>query len=97
MAGYYEAATKYGLWCHKWHHIQLVLLVDEFVIKYVGKKHALHILKTLEVDYEISTEWEGTNSWDYHAQHANRTCCISMKGYIAKVLLKYGHSISKKP
>ena len=36
-------------------------------------------------------------SWDYHARHANMTCCISMKGYIEKVLLKYGNPIPKKP
>ena len=30
-------------------------------------------------------------AWDYNDQHANRTCRISMNGYIEKVLLKYGH------
>ena len=70
---------------------------------YIGKEHALHLLKTLEVDYEITTDWEGNKfagialAWDYHARHANWTCRISMKGYIAKVLLKYGHPIPKKP
>ena len=29
--------------------------------------------------------------WDYNDQHANRTCRISMNGYIENVLLKYGH------
>ena len=55
------------------------------------------------MDYEITTDWEGTKfsnidlAWNYHARHANRTCRISMKGYIAKFLLKYGHPFSKKP
>ena len=31
-ADYYEAATTPGLWCHKWHPIQFVLLVDDFGI-----------------------------------------------------------------
>ena len=102
-AVYYEAATTPGLWCHDWRPIQLVLLVDDFGIEYIDKEHALHLLKTLEVDYKITTDWEGTKfsgidlGWDYHARHANRTCRISMKGYIAKVLLKYGHPIPKKP
>ena len=79
-----------------------MLLVNDFGIEYVGKEHALHLLNTLELNYEITTDWEGTKfagidlAWDYHAQHANRTCRIYMKGYIAKVLLKYGHPISKK-
>ena len=70
---------------------------------YIGKEHALHLLKTFEVDYEIITDWEGKKSaginlaWDYHTRHANRTRRISMKGYIAKVLLKYGHPIPNKP
>ena len=46
-AGYYEAATTPGLWCHKWRPIQFVLLVDDFVIEYLDKEHALHLLKTL--------------------------------------------------
>ena len=40
---YYEAATTPGLWCYKWRPIQFVLLVDDFGIEYVGKKHALHL------------------------------------------------------
>ena len=28
-ADYYEAATTPSLWCHKWHPIQFVLLVDD--------------------------------------------------------------------
>ena len=63
----------------------------------------LHLLKSLEKNYEITTDWEGTKfsgvdlAWNYHAQHADRTCRISMKGYIEKVLLKYDHPFPKKP
>ena len=77
--------------------------MDNFGIEYLDKEHALHLLKTLEVDYKITTDWEGTKfagidlAWDYHARNAHWTCRISMKGYIAKVLLKYGHPIPKKP
>ena len=75
--------------------------MDNFGIKYVDKEHALHLLKTLKLNYEITTDWEGTKfagidlDWDYNAQHANRTCRISMDGYIAKVFLKYGHPYPK--
>ena len=83
-ADYYEAATTPGLWCHKWRPIQFVLLVDDFGIEYVGKEHILNLLKTLEMDYDITTDWEGTTfygidlAWIYHEQHANRTFPISM-------------------
>ena len=102
-ADYYEAATTPSLWCHKWRPIQFFLLVDNFGIENVGKEHALRILKTLEKDYEITTDWEGTKfsgidlAWNYHVQHADRTCRISMKDYIDKVLLKYNHPFPKKP
>ena len=58
-AGYYEAATTPGIWSHKGRPIQFVLIVDDFGIKYVGKQHALHLLKILEQNYEITTNWEG--------------------------------------
>ena len=79
------------------------ILLHDFSIECVGKEHALHLLKTLEVDYKITTDWEGTKfagidlAWDYHARNAHWTCRIYMKGYIAKILLKYGYPIPKKP
>ena len=35
-SGYYEAATKPGLWRYKWRPIQFSLIVDDFGIEYVG-------------------------------------------------------------
>ena len=102
-AGYYKASTTPGLWNHKWRPIQVFLIVDGFGIEYVGKEHALHLLKTLDQNYDITTDWEGTKfaeidlAWDYNARHVNRTCRISMDGYISKVLLKYGYPSSNKP
>ena len=60
-ANYYEDATTPGLWFHKWRPIQFFLLVENFGIEYVGKEHVLHLLKTLEMDYDITANWEGTN------------------------------------
>ena len=31
-SGNYETTTKPGIWCHKWHPIMFVLVVDDFVI-----------------------------------------------------------------
>ena len=78
-AGYYEAATTPGIWCHKWRPIQFVLIVDDFGIKYVGKQHTLHLLKIVEKNYEITDDWEGKKftginiAWNYDDQHAKRT------------------------
>ena len=46
-AGYYKAATKPGLWRHKWRLIQCFLIVDNLGIKYARKQHAIHLLKIL--------------------------------------------------
>ena len=87
----------------EWRPIKFVLLVDDFGIEYVGNEHALHLLNTLEQNYEITTDWEGTKfsgidlAWDYNARHANWICHIYMDGYISKVCLRYGHPSPKKP
>ena len=102
-AGYYEAATTPGLLRHKWRLVQFVLLVDNLGTEYVGKEHALHLLKTLKLNDEITIDWEGKKfagghlDWDYNARHDNWTCRISIEGYIAKVFLKYGQPSPKKP
>ena len=91
---YYEADTTPGIWSHKWHPVQFVLILDDFGIKYFGKQHALHLLKILEQNYDITTDWEGGGfagidlAWDYNDKHANIPYRISMNGYIEKVLLK---------
>ena len=53
--GYYEASTTTGLWSHTWRHIQFFLIVDDFGIEYVGRQHALHPLKVMEQNYDITT------------------------------------------
>ena len=59
-AWYYEASIAPGLWIHKWQ--QFVLIVDKSSIEYIGKQHALHLLKILEQNYEITTDWKGKYS-----------------------------------
>ena len=68
----------------------------------IGKQHALHLLKILEQNYEITTDWEREKNasidlaWDYNEHHANITCRISLNRYTEKVLLKYGHPRPRK-
>ena len=101
-AVYYEVATTPGLWHHKWRPIQYFLIEDDFVIKYVGKQHALHLLKIMEQNYEITADWEGQKfsginlEWKYTEQHSNRTSRISTNGYIDKLLIKYEHPRPRK-
>jgi hypothetical protein len=74
--GYYQCATTPGLWRHKWRPISFVLIVDDFGIAHVSKRHAVHLLEALQNHYKVTTDWNGAKfagidlTWDYTA----RTC-----------------------
>ena len=78
-SGYYKAYTTPGLWSHKFRPIQFVLTVEDFGIKYVGKQHSLNLLKILEQNHDITTDWEGKKfagiylAWNYNDRYTNRT------------------------
>jgi hypothetical protein len=91
--GYYQCRHTPGLWRHKWRPVLFSLVVDDFGVKYVGKRHADHLVAALKDNYQISEDWEGklycgiTLEWDYK----NRTVDLSMPGYIEAALHKYQH------
>ena len=37
---YFEASPTTGIWLHKWQPIQFMLIVDDFGVEYMGRKHA---------------------------------------------------------
>jgi hypothetical protein len=69
--GYYPARHTPGLWLHKMLPISFPLVVDDFTVKYVGKKHADHLQNALLKTYELATDWAATVysgmtlKWDY--------------------------------
>jgi hypothetical protein len=75
------------------------LLVDDLAVKYVGKQHVEHLQDALLRTYELATDWTATVysgmtlKWDYK----NRTCDISMPGYVSNVLRKFQHDAPKHP
>jgi hypothetical protein len=95
--GYYPARHTPGLWLHKTRPIAFSLIVDDFAVKYVGKQHADHLRNALLQIYELTTDWEAKLclvmylKWDYK----NRTCDISMPGYVSIVLSKFQHDAPK--
>jgi hypothetical protein len=97
--GYYQCLTTPGLWHHKWRPISFVLIVDDFGIKYVGRRHAEHLLMSLQLHYKVTTDWTGSKfagidiAWDY----TKRTCRLTMDNYIDTLLIKYNHPRPKKP
>jgi hypothetical protein len=97
--GYYPARHTPGLLLHKKRSISFTLVVDDLSVKYVGKQHAEHLRNALLRAYELTTHWTATVyygmtlKWDYK----NRTCDISMPGYVSNVLSKFQHDAPKHP
>jgi hypothetical protein len=97
--GYYPPRHTPGLWLHKTRPISFTLVVNDFTVKYVGKQHAEHLRDALLRTYELTTDWTATVysgmtlKWDYK----NRTCDISMPGYLSNVLSKFQHDTPKHP
>jgi hypothetical protein len=95
--GYYPARHTPCIWLQKTRPIDFSLIVDDFEVKYVGKHHADHLRGVLLRSYELTTDWEGkvysgtSLTWDYK----NRTCHISMPGYVSNVLSKFQHDTPK--
>ena len=87
-----------GLWKHKWCPVQFTLVVDDFGVKYVGKEHAQHLKNTLEENYTVTTEWDGTRyigitlDWDYKRRQVH----LSMPNYVKKALKQFQHILKKK-
>jgi hypothetical protein len=97
--GYYPAHHTPGLWIHKTGPIAFSLIVDDLAVKYVGKQHTDHLSGALLRSYELTADWEGklysgmTLKWDCK----NRTCDISMTGYVANFLRKFQHDTPEHP
>jgi hypothetical protein len=90
---YYPARHTPGLWMHKTRPIAFSLVVDDFAVKYMGKQHTDHLRNALLRSYELTTDWAVkvysgmTLKWDYK----NRTCDISMPGYVSDIRSKFQH------
>ena len=97
--GYSPVPHTPGLWRHKLQPITFCLVVNDFGVKYVGREHADHLIQCLRNHYkEIDIDWAGKHfcgihlNWDY----TNRTCNLSMLGYIDHALHKFQHPTPKK-
>ena len=79
--------------------ILFCLIVDDFGIRYVNKRHADHLCNILLEHYDITQDWTGSRfsgidlNWDY----TKFTSRLSIKHYIKNLLLKWGHSLPSKP
>ena len=97
--GYAPVPITPGLWTHKTNPLTFSLVVDDFGIKYVNRADVDHLIATLQKLYVIKTDWDATQycglhlAWDY----VNRTCDISIPGYINRALQRFKHPTPARP
>ena len=97
--GYAPVHHTPGLWRHTWRPISFCLVVDDFGVKYIRKENANHLIQCLRNHYqEVDIDWKGNRfcgvhlDWDYN----QRTCSLSMPGYVTNALHKFQHPPTKK-
>ena len=97
--GYIPTAHNPGLCKHQTRPISFTLVVDEVVLKYVGLKHAEHLVSAIVALYPLTTDREGklycglTLNWDYSAH----TVGITMPGYNPSDLQNFQHPNIQRP
>jgi hypothetical protein len=76
-----------------------MLCVDNFGIKYVGHKHAEHLVTILPKHYRCLQDWDGQRylgmniDWDYNDKKGH----VSMLEYVPEALTRFQHAAPKKP
>jgi hypothetical protein len=65
--GYCECVNTPRHWKHTTRPINFSLIVDDFGIKYVGKEHAEHLIKSLKEKYKLTEDLAGDSY-----------CCITL-------------------
>lgn len=97
--GYYEVPHTPGLWRHLTRPVQFSLVVDDFGVKYVGRKHAQHLIDKLKKWYNLAEDWKGDLycgirlDWNYDDSYVD----ISMPKYVAKILQRFKHKKPSRP
>ena len=96
---YHQCPQTPGLWRHKWRHVLLSLIVDDFGVEYVGKHHTDHLLNALKENYEVTVNEEGdlyaviNLTWEY----VNHACRLTMDNFITNLRATFDHPNPKKP
>ena len=83
--GYKQSQLTPGFWTHTTCPISFTICVDNFGVKYEGKKHAQNLMAVLEEDYTISHDWKGKRylgidlDWYYVLQKVNLSMLLYVK------------------
>jgi hypothetical protein len=94
---YQQSKLVPGLWKHETRPIQYTVVVNDFGVKYIGKKHAQHLNNALEEIYKLTYDWTCkqyiriTLDWDYNKCLVH----LSMPNYMQKALKQFQHKAGK--
>jgi hypothetical protein len=73
--------------------------MDDFGVKYIGKEHNTHLIKTLKKHYKVEEDWEGKQylrilmDWDYNSREVH----LSMLDYVECTLAQFRHPNPETP
>ena len=98
-ARYYEMPHTPVLWKHVSHPIAFTLVMDDFSVKYVGKKNDDHFVSALKRKYKISKDWTGRLycGIDLECNYMACTLDLVMPGYIKTQIQRYKHRKPTRP
>ena len=98
-AGYFEVKHTPGLWRHVSRPVAFSLAVDDFGVKYVGRKNADHLVSAIKRHYPLSEDWKGNLYLGIHLNwnYDERWVDCSMRNYVLRGLQKFRHSPPDKP
>ena len=91
--GYQQSLITPGLWEHATQPISFALCVDNFGVKYVGHKHAEHLLSVINMHCKCLQDWDSKKylrmdiDWDYMQKKVH----VSMLEYVPKALVRLQH------
>ena len=96
---YYQCPQTPGLWRRKWRPVLFYLIVDDFGVEYVGKRHTDHLLNALKKNYEVTVNdkgdlYAGINLTWYYLKLTSR---LTMDDYIANLRAKFNQPNPNKP
>jgi hypothetical protein len=89
----------HGLWKHDTRPVTFTLVLNNFGIKYVGKKHVYHLLQALKQEYEVTEDWTGALYYGIalDCNYKEGTVDLSMSGYTDAALHKFQHKPPTRP
>jgi hypothetical protein len=91
--GYRPVPRTPSLWTHDTRPVTFSLVVDDFGVKYVGAKHAQHLLDALRQLYTVTMDWGGTlfNGLTLGLNYEARYVDVSMPHYIPAMSHRFQH------